>query len=168
MSSGKIRMAPLNPEVFAPFGTVIDMPGLPARAVNEGRGVRQDLPDLDHEAQAGRPATAIYRLAPTRLPLPLCEIEKHPLSAQLFAPLDPVRFVVVVAPGTAAGEPDLSGLRAFCGEVGQGVIYAPDVWHMPLAILGDADAQVLMQIWEAGDPLDCIVRKLDGALPIDF
>ncbi|WP_460448251.1 ureidoglycolate lyase [Alsobacter sp. SYSU BS001988] len=168
MSSGKIRMAPLRSETFAPFGTVIDLAGLPARSVNEGRGIRADLPDLDHEAQAGRPATAIYRMAPTRLPLPLREIEKHPLSAQLFAPLDPVRFVVVVAPGRLDGEPDLAGLRAFCGGAGQGVVYAPDVWHMPLAILGDREAQVLMQIWEAGDPLDCIVRRLDGLSPIDF
>jgi ureidoglycolate lyase len=69
------------------------------------------------------------------------------------------RFLVIVAPTLADGAPDLSGLRAFLCQPGQGINYAAGTWHHPIVALDDA-ADFAMLAWEDGSAGDCEERPL--------
>jgi len=162
-----LSAAPLDAASFAPFGRVLDVARLAARPVNEGRGVRIDVPfAVEHDAGAARPATAIYRLTPSALPFVTQTMEHHPRTAQAFLPTRGSRYLVVVAPARADGSPDAAAARAFVATADQAVVYAPGVWHLPLVVL-DADAAFLMQMWETGGPDDCHEHRLAAPLRID-
>jgi ureidoglycolate lyase len=151
----RLRVEPLSAEAFAPFGTVLAAePGPGAKRVNEGRGRRADLDDLAHDPTAGRPRLALYAIAASAYPVAVALLERHRLSAQLFLPLGAGPFLVVVAPASPGGAPDLASLRAFEAHGRQGVVYAPGVWHMPLVALA-GEGRFLMAMWESGDARDC-------------
>lgn len=161
-----LRAATLSGTAFARFGAVIEA-GPVSIPVNQGRGRRFDL-DLDVSAgdpRASRPASAIYRLAASRLPFEVSVIERHALSAQLFYPNGAARFLVCVFPSRADGEPDTGNPCAFIGAADQGVIYRAGTWHGPLVAL-DAAGDFLMQMRECGGPLDCEERRLQNPLLI--
>ncbi len=43
---------------------------------------------------------------------------------------------------------------------GEGVVYAPGVWHLPMVALGEP-ADFAMLMWETGDPsADCEVHEI--------
>ena len=60
-------------------------------------------------------------------------LERHPLGSQAFLPLGERPYLVVVAPPGAPPSP--ASVRAFLAAPGQGVNYAPGVWHHPLLAL---------------------------------
>jgi ureidoglycolate lyase len=126
--------APLTPKGFAPFGDVIATEGARHFPINAGTCERfHDLARIDVGAEGGRPIVSIARAQPSRLPLALRLVERHPLGSQIFLPLAPARFLVVVAlPVPAPGPADL---RAFLASPGQGVNYARNTWHHPLIAL---------------------------------
>jgi ureidoglycolate lyase len=125
------------------------------KPVNEGRGTRQDLPEARAaDARADRPSTALYRLAPSPLPLRVSLLERHVLTEQVFWPLSAGRFVVVVCPSRADGSPQAEDLVAFLAEPGQALVYAAGTWHLPLAVL-EQEALFAMRMWDSGSPLDC-------------
>jgi ureidoglycolate lyase len=110
------------------------------------------------------PNLASFRCEPwSRFPVVAESMEKHPCSSQLFVPMKVERYLVVVAPGTDA--PELDGLKAFVAVPGQGVIYGPGVWHMPLIVFG-TPAEFVMFVWEDGTPEDCVVAKLGEPVEI--
>lgn len=53
-------------------------------------------------------------------------------------PSDAGRFLVIVAPHAAAGEPDESRTEAFVAGLGQAVTCGMNVWHHPLSVVGSA------------------------------
>jgi len=161
-----LRAAALSGHAFARFGTVIEA-GAASVPVNQGRGRRFDLaPDAGQDDPlTGRPASAIYRLAPSTLPFAVHVIERHPLSTQLFYPNRAARFLVCVFASLPGGEPDGASAQAFVGVAHQGVIYRAGTWHGPLVAL-DAPGDFLMQMRESGGPLDCEERHLDTPLLI--
>ena len=155
VTSAPLRLQPLRPEVFAPFGLVIPVRAQPLKPVNEGRGTRQDLPMAQSaDPRADQPAAALYRLAPSSLPLTVSLLERHVLTEQAFWPLAAGRFVVVVCPARPDGSPRVEGLVAFLAEPDQALVYAPGTWHLPLAVL-EREAVFAMRMWDSGSPLDC-------------
>jgi ureidoglycolate lyase len=81
----------------------------------------------------------------------------------MFVPLACRRFLVVVCPSDARGEPALDQLRAFVCGPGQGVNYRPGVWHHPIIAL-DGPADFVMLAWEDGTARDCEERPLAAPL----
>lgn len=127
---------PLTTAAFAPFGDVIATDGARHFPINAGTCERfHDLARIDVAADGGRPLISIARAQPVRPPLPLRLVERHPLGSQVFLPLTPARFLVVVALPVAAPGP--SDLRAFLAAPGQGVNYARHTWHHPLLALDE-------------------------------
>ena len=126
-----LAVAVLSRERFAPFGEVIE-PAAAAevRTVNDGSAQRfHDLARIDPGA-GGRTLLSIFRARPRTLPFEVALLERHPRGSQAFVPLDPAtRYLVVVA--TAADAPP----QAFLAAHGQGVNFAPGVWHHPLLAL---------------------------------
>lgn len=125
---------PLTAAAFAPFGEVIETPGATRYPINAGRCIRHhDLAQVRTLGADARALLSIFVSQPVRLPHAVALVERHPLGSQAFVPLQPDPFLVVVAPdeGGAPGAP-----LAFLTAPGQGVNYAPDVWHGVLTPLG--------------------------------
>jgi ureidoglycolate lyase len=157
----------LTREAFLPFGDVVlaERADITPVMVNFGTAARRNhAGTLVNDRAHSRPNLATFRCEPwSRFPVIAESMEKHPHSSQLFVPMKVDRYLVVVAPGD--GAPDLEGLRAFVALPGQGVIYGPGVWHMPLIVFG-TPAEFVMFVWEDDTAEDCVVAKL--AAPVEI
>jgi ureidoglycolate lyase len=134
LSTRTIEAVPLTAAAFRLYGDVVEA-GERFDVINRGT-TRQyaDLARLDVDAQGGRARLSLYRVAPYAMPLAVTMLERHPLSSQLFVPLNEARFLVVVAaPGVDAIDP--SQVRAFLCNGRQGVNYRPGTWHHPVIAL---------------------------------
>ena len=127
MSERRIAVEPLTQAAFAPFGTVIDKAAVAPRPMNAGKARRfHDLARVAVAGADGQVVIGFVEAEPYTLPLRLSLVERHPLGAQAFIPLNAAPFLVVVCPdeGGKPGRP-----RAFLTAPGQGVCYALGTWH---------------------------------------
>jgi ureidoglycolate lyase len=123
-----VPVTPLTAEAFAPFGEVVRL-GDDARRVR-AQGAFERLPE------AVEPRLWVATLQQSvALPLVVTTLERHPLSAQTFIPIDGCTYLVVVCGAAADGAPDPATLRAFMAAPDQGVTYARGVWHHGLTAL---------------------------------
>lgn len=130
--------APLDARSFANYGEVIDLAGRAAEPINEGTTQRYaDLLRLDVVGRGNDPVLNLYVAQARGFPLPIRKLERHREAAQVFLPLGPHRFIVVVAPGLDA--PEWEGVRAFITAPGQGIALKRATWHHGLVALGDGD-----------------------------
>lgn len=161
-----VRAEPLTPEAFAPFGQVISAGLGDGVAANQGTAVRFNwAAELVNERPGARANLAVFRSTPKELPFQIRLLERHSGSSQLFVPMSCDRFLVAVCPADGAGEPELSGLRAFVCGPGQGVNYSPNIWHHPILAL-NRPAEFVMLAWEDGTPADCEERPLASPVSV--
>ena len=119
--SRSVRVEPLTPEAFAPFGDVIEAGLGEARLINEGACTRwhgQAAIDV-----AGGAGIAVFDAEPRSLPYALTLIERHPLGSQAFLPLTDAPFLVVATEGPDAPP------RAYLTRPHQGIQFARGAWH---------------------------------------
>ncbi|KQP93254.1 Ureidoglycolate hydrolase [Methylobacterium sp. Leaf113] len=134
MSDHRIVAEPLTQKAFAPFGTVIDKSAVAPRPMNAGRARRfHDLAQVGVVGEDGHVVIGYVEAEPYDLPLAVSLVERHPLGAQAFLPLNAAPFLVVVCPD-AGGRPGRP--RAFVTAPGQGVCYAMGTWHGVLTPFG--------------------------------
>lgn len=134
-----IRAALLTAEAFAPFGEVLAAPAAPGRRYFEGapaNGRPGAWPSLSLSCREPSSPHAV-------------QMERHRFSSQSFVPLDPVRWLVLVAPHAEGGGPDMAQAMAFVVGPGQGVTYRADVWHHGLTVL-DRPARFAVFMWRDG------------------
>ncbi len=126
-----LKPVPLTASRFEPFGDVIESSRDAFIAMNDARFQRyEDLCDVDCGPDS-RAAVSIARCrTPTRLPLRVDKLERHPHGSQAFVPLQSCETVIVVAPPGESVE--LEELRAFVTRPRQGFNYRRGIWHMPL------------------------------------
>lgn len=118
-----IRTQNLTPEVFAPFGDVLDTSRGPDRMINAGLcGRHHDRALLDFGPN-GRAGISIFDAQARSLPYDLDLIERHPEGSQAFLPMTRNPFLVIVAT-----DPD-SPPRAFVTAPGQGINLHRGTWH---------------------------------------
>ncbi|WP_343079869.1 ureidoglycolate lyase [Ostreiculturibacter nitratireducens] len=131
-----IRTEPLTPEVFAPFGDVLEAGGEPDRIINRGLcGRWHDRGRLDF-GPGGRAGISIFKAEPREMPYTLDMVERHPDGSQAFLPMSLDPFLVIVAPDEG-GRP--APPRAFMTSPGQGINLLRNTWHgvlTPLAAPG--------------------------------
>lgn len=121
-----IRIQPLTPEAFAPFGEILDTAGAPDKLINQGLcGRYHDCATLDF-TEAGRAGISLFRSELCSLPVTLKLMERHPLGSQAFLPMSMDGFLVVVAPDDA-GKPGTP--LAFRTAPGQGINFHRNTWH---------------------------------------
>lgn len=134
MSGRTVTARPLTPEAFAPFGTVIDKAAVAPRPMNAGMARRfHDLAQVRVSGEGARVVIGLVEAQPYAMPLEMSLVERHPLGAQAFLPLNAVPFLVVVCPdeGGTPGRP-----QAFVTAPGQGVGYEIGTWHGVLTPFG--------------------------------
>jgi ureidoglycolate lyase len=120
-----LRLEPLTPMAFAPFGDVLEIAGAPDKIINQGLcGRYHDRAGID--VVDGKAGISIFHAQARQFPITLDIMERHPQGSQAFLPMSFDPFVVVVAPdaGGIPGQP-----RAFLTTAGQGVNYARGTWH---------------------------------------
>jgi ureidoglycolate lyase len=125
---------PLTQEAFAPFGSPIDKAAVAPRPMNAGRARR--FHDLAAVPVVGAESSVVIgHVEAEAYPVPLVFslVERHPLGAQAFVPLDAAPFLVVVCPDED-GRPGRP--QAFLTAPGQGVCYGVGVWHGVLTPFG--------------------------------
>lgn len=161
-----LRAEPLTREGFAPFGDVIGLELSGGHSANQGTALRfNHVAQLASSRPGAQPNLAVFHSVPKALPFEVRLVERHPCSTQMFVALSCQRFLVVVCPSDARGEPELSGLRAFLCGPGQGVNYRAGVWHHPIIAL-DGAADFLMLAWEDGSSQDCEERPVSAPLSV--
>jgi ureidoglycolate lyase len=159
MTRHALRVEPLSAAAFAPFGQVIEVSGS-YQLINDGNAERfHDLAQIETTADGGRTLVNIFRAKPRVLPLRLSLVERHQLGSQLFMPLTPQHFLVVVA--AAGPAPQADALRCFVAREGQGVNLARGTWHHPLLALGQGGDYLVIDRGSNTD--DCEVHPLDQA-----
>lgn len=158
-----LTIEPLSPEVFKPFGDVIEASDAARHfPINDGYAERyHDLAQVDVASGGGRTLINIFRAKPRGLPLELRLLERHPLGSQAFVPLSLLPYLVVVAP--AAAEPDLKDVRCFQAAPGQGVNYARGTWHHPLIALHAPCDFLVVDRGGPADEANCDVYPLTGS-----
>jgi ureidoglycolate lyase len=151
-----LLVAKLSSGAFAPFGDVLTADdGLGGTVANQGSAVRRDwITSLVNQRPDARANVALFRSTPRQLPFSIQLLERHPASSQLFAPLRVERFVVVVAPTLANGQPDVTRIHCFVAGPAQAINYRAGTWHHPLIVL-DSVADFLMIAYEAQSAGDC-------------
>ena len=148
-----LPVEPLTRVAFAPYGELIDPRGIEPETINAGTAQKYaHLAGVDIRgggvSQVGETAPlapiaaiAIYRAQPRTLPMPLLEIERHPLGSQAFVPLQATRYLVVVAGHESVPAP--GAVRLFLATGQQGVNLHAGVWHHALLAL-DREAEFLV------------------------
>ncbi len=156
----EIVAVPLTREAFAPFGDVIEVSAAATRYMING-GNTERFHDLASLAPGpdGRVIVSIFRGQPRPIPFEITMMERHPLGSQAFMPLSGRPYLVVVAQAT--GTPDAADLAAFLAGPGQGVNYAPGVWHHPLLALEEISDFLVLD--RAGPNPNC--EEIDLASP---
>ncbi len=130
-----ITAVPLTREAFAPFGDVIDIDTANHYPINAGKAERfHALATAEATGPNARVLVSIVRGTPYEFPLKLTMVERHPFGSQVFMPLSPRPFVVVVA-HDENGRP--GGPHAFITRPGQGVNYPRNAWHGVLTPMGE-------------------------------
>ena len=156
---------PLTPEAYAPFGDVVMAAphGEPGKPANLGTARRfNDLARLQNlRGERARLNVCHFRSQPQQtFPFEVRLLEKHPVSSQLFVPMNAQRYLVIVAPGEDA--PDLRRAAAFVANGTQGVSYHPGVWHHPMIAL-DAQTDFACLVYEDDGEDDCVTAPVPPA-----
>jgi ureidoglycolate lyase len=153
-----LRPEPLTRAGFAPFGDVIEA-GHAFDVINSGTTQQfKELADIDVSAGGGRTQVSLYRVVPYELPLAIKMLERHPLSSQLFMPLNAAPFLIVVAP--PGDRIDRASVRAFVTNGAQGVNYRRGTWHHPVIALRNPSEFLVVD--RSGPGINCDEFFFDG------
>jgi ureidoglycolate lyase len=135
--SRELPVLELSRDLFRPFGDVIETEGAHSYKINGGTTTRfHDLARVETEGPNARTLVSIFRGDAFALPVRITMLERHPLGSQAFFPLQPLPWLVVVAPdeGGRPGTPQAFVVRV--GAAGlRGINYHRNVWHHPLISL---------------------------------
>jgi ureidoglycolate lyase len=134
MARIQVPIHPLTRDAFRPYGDVIQMAESRHYTINQGWAERYaDMARLDLLEGEGTPNVGIVRAKARPMPLHVKLMERHPKSTQLFIPLEPRPFLVLVAAPSDPLRPE--NIIGFKTMAGQGVNYGRGVWHHPLIAL---------------------------------
>ncbi|MDP1691765.1 MAG: ureidoglycolate lyase [Burkholderiaceae bacterium] len=151
---------PITAEAFAAYGWVEQADGQPGRPINGGSSLRVDgVGELALTAEHGAPCLAVFRAQARDPQGPWQQLERHRLGTQTFVPMGGahggVRYVVLVALGAQAPEPDT--LAAFVVHAQQAVTLRAGTWHHGLIAL---DAGDFVVIERSAPQVDCELATL--------
>lgn len=113
---------------FAPFGQVLS----PRSATKARLDLKGELENLREDAT---PRVSLLSIAPKALPLNAMQMERHVFSSQTFVPLECDAYLVLVAPHTSDGGPDMAAAKAFHVPGNIGINYRANIWHHPFTVL---------------------------------
>ena len=161
----KVKPKRLTSAAFASFGDVIQVCDSNENyTINEGHTQRHNnLAKLELDKNNGKPLINIFCSTPVAQPIVIREMERHPLSSQLFMPLGNEPYLVVVSP---KGEFDESLIEVFIASCDQGVNYHAGTWHHYSLALNNPSNFIVVDRGGEGD--NCDLAKLKYPMQIDL
>ena len=153
----KIIAVPLTAQSAPPSLSLIS-PSLTTAATkigNQGTSTKTtdiapstNLYHLAPSGTAGRPCLSASRNKPREvtvgqdvLEMELGWMERHPYTSQAFVPMGSrteMAYIAIVADGNADNSaPDLKTLKAYLVRGNEGICYAANTWHAPMAVIGE-------------------------------
>lgn len=142
-----------------------DLQGLATRLVATAPGVTPWPIVTEGGEDAGSHSMNMIATVPRPAPLAVTMLERHPHATQSFLALSVSRWLIVLAPDDAGGEPDLSCAFAVLAGPGEAVCIHRNVWHAPLTVL-DSPATFAMTMWKRAAGGDGEVRDLASPLNV--
>jgi allantoicase len=160
---GAIVAKLLNVGDYSNYGNVVDLQedkGVTLSATTTRYNWLTDMQNLRPNAKLN---LCCFKVKATVLPFQIKLLERHLFSTQVFLPRKDTRYLAIVAQNGKDDKPDLSTLRAFIAEKGQGITYFPGTWHHPIACL-DFDLSFNCMVYEDGNPDDCHIVKYEDPI----
>jgi ureidoglycolate lyase len=143
--AGGLRVSPLTPEAFAPYGRLIRMPSSPATASGPGWDWWGEVEPLE---AGDRPYTlGFLSLRPAGMSFNWAE--RHMRSRELIVPMGGKCLIYVAVPSRPvdADRPSPDGFSVFGLGPGEAVLLEKGIWHgAPLAV--DRPLSVLIALLE--------------------
>jgi ureidoglycolate lyase len=129
MAEHELRLTPLTPEAFAPFGELL----VPSTGVRLQSSFYGDAVEIYRAGafSSDEPCEMLLNVTKRR-PLEVVYFERHDRLTQVFAPLGGHAVIVVVAPHDAplvAGVPALDTARAFLVPGNMAIQLHRGTWH---------------------------------------
>jgi ureidoglycolate lyase len=153
-----LKARPLDAAMLAPYATLLRAPDGTALAFPEVLA-RGEIP--------GAHGFTVLCPQPVEGPVRIAALERHPHSTQSFLPLVAGRWLIVVAPKTANGDPDLERALAFVAGPQDAICIGRDVWHAGLTVL-DQPAQFGMIMWKVEHGEDGVLHPLSEPIAIEL
>ena len=151
MSHALVPQAP-DAAAFAPYGTFVTPPAdFGERAFYSDR--------LGGGGAGAAPVLHVNRVRALSLPHAIDTVERHPHADQVFLPLDVARYLVVVMPSDASGDPAPDRALAFEVPGTLGVVFRTGAWHAGAAVF-DRPGSFAVLMWRSGDG-DDEFRRID-------
>ena len=159
MTQAAIRLSAADEAAFARYGRILGPP--------DAAGARRFYSDALHtRPDDSAPILHVNAVAPSRLPLTVTGVERHPHAAQCFVPLDVGRYVVLAMPDGADGGPDPARALAFVLPGTRGVIFHPGAWHLGATVL-DRPGHFAVLMWRGGRRADDEFRAVPPLILMD-
>jgi len=95
-----------------------------------------DLADIEILGDDNHARLNIFNAKKRVFPINIDMLEMHPLSSQVFLPMNITDFIVLVSPVNA--KPNLNKIECFKVSNGDGINFKSSVWHFPLISIQDA------------------------------
>lgn len=140
----------LTPEAFRAYGDVVNFSGAPDLAV-AGGAITCFLDRVKMEFPDGRPSLSLLIAEPTRLPMSISMMERHPFGSQTFIPMAPTQLIVVVAKN---GGNRPKNIRAFLAEPNQVISFHRGTWHAAVSPFPDVGQFAVIDRVGAGTNLE--------------
>jgi ureidoglycolate lyase len=123
---------PLTANAFSQFGQVVELREIADKVINQGMCNRHHaLARLD--IADGQSGISLFDAKPRSFPYAVELVERHPLGAQAFIPMNGVPMLVIVAQDDG-GKP--GPLKAFLSSEDQAICLNRNIWHGVLAPMG--------------------------------
>lgn len=153
-----LKARPVDAAALAPYATVLSVVDGKARAFPEV---------MEKDDVAGAHAFTILCPKPVDGVVRVAALERHPHSTQSFVPIKAGRWLILVAPKTVDGAPDMDGALAFVAGPEDAICIGRDVWHAGLTVL-DQPAQFGMIMWKADAAEDGVLWQLDQVVEVEI
>ena len=116
---------------FSTYGDLISIDDKDSQNINNDTTQSYfDLANIEILGEDSGPRLNIFCAKKRIFPLDIDMLEMHPLSSQVFLPMNKTDFLVLVTP--ANPKPDLDKLECFKVSNGDGINFKSCVWHFPL------------------------------------
>jgi len=132
-----LNIKTITKDNFSLYGDLITIRDKSSEGINNN--TTQSFFDLANIKILGEDKNArlnIFSAKKRIFPLYIDMLEMHPLSSQVFLPMNKTDFIVLVA--SINTKPDLNKIECFKISNGDGINFKSRVWHFPLISIQDA------------------------------
>ena len=132
-----LEIKKITKENFSLYGNLITIRNKRSEDINNNTTKSFfDLANIEILGEDNHARLNIFNAKKRVFPLNIDMLEMHPLSSQVFLPMNINDFIVLVSPVNV--RPNLNKIECFKVSKGDGINFKSSVWHFPLISIEDA------------------------------